>query len=121
MNIIIFRLGTIYFRPLFASFNVVMAWKTDTGWRGDVDAGNVYEYYPAWYQGPFEDLAGVDFCLDTGHQAAPYHAWNMGEGVGGAYIGQLHLHDNLGDRMNTPGNGEGQYRLSVSVQTAHDC
>ena len=58
---------------------------------------NVYEYYPADIRGLFEGLAGVGFCLDIGHQAvfgrtAP-EIWVKELG---AYIGQLHLHDNLG-------------------------
>lgn len=62
---------------------------------------NVYEQGPGELRGIFENLQsqGVGFCLDTGHQAAfgrtPLLTWvdELGE-----FVGQLHLHDNRGER-----------------------
>ena len=60
---------------------------------------NVYEQGPDDIQFLFERLQDqkLGFCLDTGHQAAfghtPLETWVESLGK---YIGQLHLHDNMG-------------------------
>lgn len=61
---------------------------------------NVFEKSPKDFLPLFETLAplGVGFCLDVGHQSAfsrsSLEEWLT---VLGPYLGQLHLHDNLGD------------------------
>lgn len=62
---------------------------------------NVYEEGPEEMRPLFAALPdiGVGFCLDPGHQAAfsrtPLESWLASLG---RYIGQVHLHDNHGDR-----------------------
>jgi sugar phosphate isomerase/epimerase len=71
---------------------------------------NVYERGPEEMVPLFERLHahGVGFCLDTGHQAVfgrtPLLAWVQ---VLHPYLGQLHLHDNLGDRDDHLAVGQG--------------
>jgi sugar phosphate isomerase/epimerase len=72
---------------------------------------NVYEHYPGDMQILLDRLGGegVGFCLDTGHQAAFGHA-SLKEWVDvlGPYVGQLHLHDNLGRKDEHLALGEGK-------------
>jgi sugar phosphate isomerase/epimerase len=62
---------------------------------------NVYEHHPADIRVLFEKLAPqqVGFCLDIGHQKAfgkaPLSDWLTELGP---FIGQLHLHDNRGEK-----------------------
>ncbi|MBA4369875.1 MAG: hypothetical protein C0403_19780 [Desulfobacterium sp.] len=62
---------------------------------------NVYEHLPDEMLPFFERLQQyqVGFCLDMGHQAVfgktPFSSW---VNVLGPYVGQLHLHDNHGER-----------------------
>ncbi len=62
---------------------------------------NVFEEGPGELKTLFESLdkKRVAFCLDTGHQSAfsntPLETW---VGSLGSYIGQLHLHDNFGEK-----------------------
>jgi sugar phosphate isomerase/epimerase len=71
---------------------------------------NVYETDPQEMLPLFEPLGtlGVRFCLDAGHQAAfsraPVERWCR---VLAPYIGQLHLHDNLGSKDDHLGLGKG--------------
>jgi sugar phosphate isomerase/epimerase len=71
---------------------------------------NVYEHGPDEIRFLFEHLHthGVGFCLDTGHQAAfgrsPIETWME---VLGKYVGQLHLHDNNGNRDDHHALGRG--------------
>jgi sugar phosphate isomerase/epimerase len=83
--------------------NSLSTWK----WLAEMTAGvgavlmleNVYERGPEEMASLFAALAsrGVGFCLDTGHQAA-FGSTPLVEWVDalGPYLGQLHLHDNLG-------------------------
>jgi sugar phosphate isomerase/epimerase len=62
---------------------------------------NVYEEEPEEMRPLFESLhgSGVRFCFDPGHQSAfstaSFDSWL---GVLGSFLGQVHLHDNQGDR-----------------------
>jgi len=62
---------------------------------------NVYEHGPNDIRILFERLEnqGIGFCLDTGHQAVFGHV-SLETWVDslGPYIGQLHLHDNSGEK-----------------------
>jgi sugar phosphate isomerase/epimerase len=84
--------------------------------RGAKDEGAVLMLENVYERGP-EELApllktvhaqGVGFCLDTGHQAAfgtaPLLVWTE---TLFPYLGQLHLHDNLGDRDEHLAIGQG--------------
>ncbi len=72
---------------------------------------NVYEDRPDQMQIIFEALRpyGVGFCFDTGHQLV-FSQSTIDEWIGslGAYLGQLHLHDNQGheDVHLAPGMGK---------------
>ncbi len=71
---------------------------------------NVFEHGPEDIQILFGNLEDqeVGFCLDIGHQtvfsSTPLDAWLKSLG---AYIGQLHLHDNLGKEDDHLGLGRG--------------
>jgi len=71
---------------------------------------NVYEHGPEQIRFLFEHLQsqGVGFCLDAGHQAAfgraPLETWLDALGK---FIGQLHLHDNRGERDEHQAMGRG--------------
>jgi len=62
---------------------------------------NVYDQSPDEMIELFENLKdyGVGFCLDTGHQSA-FSTASLNEWITSLepYLGQLHLHDNFGDR-----------------------
>ncbi len=72
---------------------------------------NVYEHDPDNIRIIFERLKGqgVGFCLDTGHQAAfsriPFEEWLESLGP---YLGQLHLHDNNGEKDEHLALGKGR-------------
>jgi sugar phosphate isomerase/epimerase len=80
---------------------------------------NVYERGPEEMVPLFERLRahGVRFCLDTGHQAVfgmtPLLAWTE---VLHPYLGQLHLHDNLGDRDDHLAVGQGNIDFKVLLR-----
>lgn len=71
---------------------------------------NVYELYPDEVRDLFEELKPfqVGFCLDVGHLhafgKAPMTDWLIELG---AYIGQLHLHDNQGNEDDHIALGDG--------------
>ncbi|MBL7101603.1 MAG: sugar phosphate isomerase/epimerase [Proteobacteria bacterium] len=72
---------------------------------------NVYEQHPHDMLPLFENLRGygVGFCLDTGHHAVfsltPMERWIE---TLGPYLGQLHLHDNSGEKDEHLALGRGQ-------------
>lgn len=76
---------------------------------------NVYEQGPAEIRVLFEQLSSrrVGLCLDCGHLtvfgAAPLGEWL--ESLGG-FIGQLHLHDNLGEKDDHLALGRGRIDFS---------
>ncbi len=94
--------------------NSVKTWEWMASGTKDVGAvlmlENVYERSPEEMAPVLESLRaqGVGLCLDTGHQAAfgttPLPEWTE---VLSPYLGQLHLHDNLGDRDEHLALGEG--------------
>jgi len=77
---------------------------------------NVYERSPREFleiYGPIRE-SGAGFCLDTGHQSAFGEA-DLEEWVSvlGREVGQLHLHDNHGQRDEhlAPGQGDVDFRM----------
>jgi sugar phosphate isomerase/epimerase len=72
---------------------------------------NVYEHGPGEILELFERLRGLDvgLCLDCGHLTAfgraPLEQWLQ---VLGAFIGQLHLHDNAGHKDDHLAMGQGR-------------
>jgi sugar phosphate isomerase/epimerase len=76
---------------------------------------NVYERGPAEIRVLFEQLSSrrVGLCLDCGHLTvfggAPLQEWL--ESLGG-FIGQLHLHDNLGEKDDHLALGRGRIDFS---------
>ncbi len=77
---------------------------------------NVYEQGPGELLPLFERLAphDVEFCFDVGHQNA-FSATGIREWLRalGAYLGQLHLHDNHGDQDDHIGLGQGTVELAT--------
>jgi len=77
---------------------------------------NVYEHSPDDIRILFEKLGnqGVGFCLDTGHQAVfsrvPLETWVESLGT---YLGQLHLHDNLGKQDDHRALGQGSIDIKM--------
>ena len=77
---------------------------------------NVYEHSPDDIRIIFEKLGnqGIQFCLDSGHQAAfgrvPLETWVE---TLGAYLGQLHLHDNLGKQDDHLALGQGSIDIKL--------
>ncbi|MGM0426561.1 MAG: sugar phosphate isomerase/epimerase family protein [Thermodesulfobacteriota bacterium] len=86
---------------------------------------NVYEQSPQEMGELLELLQsqGVGFCLDTGHQAVfssvPMETWVQ---VLGPFLGQLHLHDNTGNRDDHMALGRGNIdfkELFTFLNTLH--
>ena len=83
---------------------------------------NVYEHHPEDLLPLFEKLAAqkVGFCLDIGHQSAfgraPLAAWLDQLG---AFLGQIHMHDNDGKQDAHWALGRGNIPLSVIFDFLH--